>query len=422
MLVVAECTLALILLAGAGLLLKSLLRLTSVEAGFDPTHVLTLRLEFPTEAPPTAEERRQTSAIAPARATARAQALTEALDHIGRLSGVRSAAAIDDLFITGPASASITIPGRSSDQMAAGELSDAAIASAFFTTMGQPLRRGRLPAPDDVAQKIRALWSPVITDMPLDEKERRATPEPVVVNESFARRFFGADDPLGKRFCIDPDNKTYWYEIVGVVGDTHRGGLERPVVPEFYGPLIPSAGGGADLVVRTTGDPLGLAAAVRAELSRSLPRVRIVSVSTVEAQFQGFAAERQLQTWLLAGFALLALVLAGIGVFGLAHYAAAERTHEIGIRVALGAAPADVLRLLVVDGLRTPLIGIVAGLVTAGWLTRFIASQLYDVTATDPLTFIGVAFLLALVAAGACALAGWRVCTANPVQALRKPG
>ena len=422
MLVFAECSLALILLAGAGLLLKSLIKLTSVDPGFDPTHVLTLRLEFPAEPPPAAEERRQTSAIAPARATARAQALADAIDHIGHLPGVRSAAAIDDLFITGPASASITIPGRSSDEIAAGELSDAAVASAFFTTMGQPLRRGRLPTSDDVAQKIRALWSPVITDMPLDEKERRATPEPVVVNESFVQRFFGADDPLGQRFCIDPDNKTYWYEVVGVVGDAHRGGLERPAVPEFYGPLIPSAGGGADLVVRATGDPLALTSAVRAELSRSLPRVRIVSVSTAEAQFKGFGAERQLQTWLLAGFALLALVLAGIGVFGLAHYAAAERTHEIGIRVALGAAPADVLRLLVVDGLRMPIVGIVAGLIAAGWLTRFIASQLYDVTPTDPLTFIGVALLLTVVAAAACALAGWRISTANPVEALRKIG
>ena len=421
LLVFAQCALALVLLAGAGLLLKSLARLYAVDAGFDPSRVLTLRLELPSETPPTAEERRQTSVMAQARAAVRAQTLQDTIDRIGRIPGVHAVGAIDDLFLAGGGNHSITVPGRASDQIPAGQLSEAAVASSYFATMGQPLRRGRMPSRDDVAQKIRALWSPVITNLPLAEKERRATPEPVVVNEGFIRRFFPADDPIGKRFCIDPDNKTYWYEIVGVVGDARRGGLERAVIPEFYGPLIPSPGGRADLVVRTTGDPLILAQTVRAEVERAMPQARIASVTTAEAQLAAFSAQRRLQTWLLTAFALLAVLLAAVGIFGLAHYAAAERTQEIGIRIALGAAPADVLRLLVGDGLRMPLLGIAAGLAAAAGLNRFIASQLYDVTATDPATFASVALVLAAVAASACVLAAWRISHANPVRALRNP-
>jgi predicted lysophospholipase L1 biosynthesis ABC-type transport system permease subunit len=206
-----------------------------------------------------------------------------------------------------------------------------------------------------------------------------------------------------------------------VVGDTRRGGLERAVIPEYFGPLIPSPGGRADLVVRTSGDPLVLAQAVRAEVERAMPQVRIDGVSTAEDQLAAFSAQRRLQTWLLTMFAGLAVLLAGVGIFGLAHYAAAERTREIGIRVALGARPGDVLRLLLADGLRMPLLGIAAGLAASAGLTRFIASQLYDVTASDPATFASVALVLAAVAASACVLAGWRASHTNPVLALRKP-
>jgi hypothetical protein len=379
-----------------------------------------VRLELPSEPPPSAEERLQTSVIAPARARARVQAMQEAMDRVGRIAGVTSVAAVDDLFVAGQGNDSITIPGRAADRIPAGELNEAAVTASYFATLRQPLKRGRMPAADDAQQKIRALWSPVITDMPLAEKERRAVAEPVIVNEAFVRRFFPAEDPINKRFCIDPDNKTYWYEIVGVIGDARRGGLERAVIPEFYGPLIPSGGGRLDLIVRTASDPLALAPSIRAELERALPQGRIATMTTVLSQLDAFSAQRRLQTWLLVGFALVALLLAGIGIFGLAHYSVAERAQEIGIRVALGAAPADVLRLLVADGLRMPILGIVAGLAAAGLLTQFIASQLYEITATDPATFIGVAAILALVASCACVIAGWRAARANPVRILRK--
>ena len=419
LLVLAECLLALVLLAGAGLLLKSLFKVDSVDAGFDPSRALAVRLELPSEPPPSAEERLQTSKIAPARAQARERALRDAMDRLARIPGAQAVAAVDDLFVAGQGRHSITVPGRPASQIPAGELNEAAVSVSYFSVLHQPLRRGRLPSQDDVAQKIRALWSPVRTDMPLDEKERRAVPEPVVVNEAFVRRFFPADDPIGRKFCIDPDNKTYWYEIVGVVGDARRGGPERSVIPEYYGPLIPSAGGRLDVIVRTAGDPHALAGAARAEIARALPQARIGGVSTVAEQLFAFTAQRRLQTWLLAAFAMLAVLLAGVGIFGLVHYAVAERTQEIGIRVALGAAPGDVLRLLVSDGLRMPVLGIAAGLLAAAGLTPLIASQLYEVSAMDPATFAIVALLLGGVAAAACLLAGWRAALANPVRALR---
>jgi putative ABC transport system permease protein len=420
LLVFAECLLAIVLLAGAGLLLRSLDRLNAVDAGFDPAGTLAVRLELPSEPPPTAEERLQTPQVARARARARAQLLADTTDRLSRLPGASAAAAVDDLFVASQGNDSITIPGRAASQIPAGELNQGDVSASYFSTLRQPIRAGRLPSADDVAQKIRALWSPVTTHLPLAEKERRAIPEPVVVNEAFVRRFFPGEEPIGRRFCVDPENKTYFYEIVGVVGDARRGGLERAVIPEFYGPLIPSAGGRFDLLVRTTGDPMALASAVRTEVGRALPHAVIVSLSSVESQLDAFSAQRRLQTWLLAGFALLALTLAGVGIFGLAHYVVAERTQEIGIRLALGATPGNVLRLFVADGLRMPILGIAAGLVAAAGLTRFIASQLYEVSATDPVTFAGVAAVLATVAAAACLAAGHRAAHASPVRALRK--
>lgn len=419
-LVLAECALALVLLTGAGLLLESLRRVQSVDPGFNPRGVLAMRLEFPSEAPPTAEERTQTSQIAPARARVREQTMSELLDRVAAIPGVATAGFTDDLFIGGQGHASIAVPGKTADQLGAGELNDARVTPAFFSVMRVPLRRGRYLTRDDAAQKIRALWQPIVTDMLLADKERLATPEPVVVNEAFVRRFFADEDPIGKKFCVDPTNKTYWYEIVGVVGDMHRSGLERASIPEYYGPYFPSPGGRADLVVRAERDPLLLVATIRREVTRALPNVVIVSASTAESQLGDFGAQRRFQTWLLTGFALLALTLAAVGIFGLAHYAVAERTKEIGVRVALGATPGDVVRLVIAQGMRMPGLGIVLGLAASAGLTRVISHQLYGVGATDPVTFAVVALLLATVAASACYLAARRAAAADPVQALRQ--
>jgi len=420
LLVLAECSLAIVLLAGAGLLLRSLAHLRAVEPGFDATNVLAVRLEFPVEPPPAAEERLQTSRVASARAAAQLFAVTRLLDGLRTMPGVVSAGFIDDMFITGQGHQSITIPGRASEGAAGGELAEGAVTPGFFEALRVPLRRGRRLGPDDAARKIQALWSPITTDLSLAEKERRAVAEPVVVNEAFVRHFFPGADPIGRKFCMDPENKTYWYEIVGVAGDMHRQGLEHDAIPEYMGSYIPSSNGRADLMVRVRAEPVALISTLRREIQRLLPGVTIVSATTAESQFGSFSAQRRLETWLLTGFAALGLLLAAIGIFGLVHYAVAERTREIGVRVALGATPGEVVRMVVLQGMRMPAFGVAVGVAAAVGLTRLMSHLLFGVSATDPLTFGSVALLLLGVSLAACYMAGRRAAAVDPVIALRQ--
>ena len=197
--------------------------------------------------------------------------MQDLIDRVKMLHGVTHAAFTNDLFLNGSANDSITIPGRDANTIPAGELNEATVSPEFFSALAVSLRRGRLPNADDAKQKVHALWQPITTDMPLDDKERLAVPEPVVVNEAFVRRFFPAEDPIGRKFCIDPTNKTYWYTIVGIVGDMHRQGLEHDVIPEYFGPYIPSPTGRADLLVRTSRDPLALAVQRAHNRDRSVP-------------------------------------------------------------------------------------------------------------------------------------------------------
>lgn len=418
LLVALESGIAIVLLVGAGLLLRSLDRVRSVNPGFDPKHVLTMRLEFAAEPPPTAEERTQTSSLAQARATQRESSMDGLLTRLRAIPGVQAAGFIDDLYLQNPGNETITIPGRV-DQATAGELSEGSVTPGMFEALRVPLRQGRYLTHEDAAQKIRALWSPVITDLPLEEKERRSVPEPVVVNEAFVQRFFPNEEALGKRFCIDPTNKTYWYEIVGVVGDVHRQGLERTAIAQYYGPYFPSPQGRADLLIRTSGDPLRFAESFRAEVTRMLPGVSIVDVSTAEVGLDAFSGLRRLQTLLLTVFAGLAVVLAAVGIFGLVHYAVAARTREIGVRVALGATPRNVLGMVLLQGLRAPVVGVIAGLAASLALTRVLTSLLFGVGATDPVTFAGVSAVLIGVSLAAGYSAGRAAVRINPLKALR---
>jgi predicted permease len=416
--VLIECALAIVLLAGAGLLLRSLDRLLSIAPGFDPHRVLTIRLEFPSDAPAPAGERTDASSMESARARAREQEMEALIARVQTIAGVEAVGFVDDLFIAGQGRASITVPG-SADRIA-GELNSGSVTPGFFAALHVPLRRGRYLTRDDAMQKIHALWAPVSTRLPLSQKERLAVPEPVVVNEAFVRRFFAREEPIGKRFCIDPETKTYWYEIVGVVGDMHRQGLERSLIPEYFGPYFPSPHGRADLLIRTRTAPLALAETIRHEVVRALPRVTVAQVSTADAQLDDFSAQRRMQTWLLTAFALLALTLAAIGIFGLVHYMVAERTREIGVRIALGATPGGVLSLILRQGMQMPLAGIALGLVTAAGVTRLMAHLLFDVTATDPATFAAVGTVLTLTAVSACYVAARRTIRADSLRALRE--
>jgi predicted permease len=418
LLVIAECALAVVLLAGAGLLLRSLGQLHAVDPGFDPRHVLNVRVEFPPGMGMSAA-RQDGSLAEQARARAREQILDELTARIEAIPGVQSAGFIDDMFIAAQGNKSITIPGRAGDSIAAGQLNDGLMTPGFFRTMKIPLRRGRYLTRDDAFTRIRALYTQVRNDRPLVEKQRTAIPEPVVVNEAFAARFFPNEDPIGKQFCIDPTNKTYWYEIVGVVGNMHRQGLEQAAIPEFFGSYIPGPLGRVDLFVRTTGDPVTMAPTIRQVIRSSIPRVLIAYMAPADQQLGGLSAQRSFQTWLLTAFSVLALALAAVGIYGVVHYAVAERTREIGVRVALGASGSDVLRLVLTQGMRLPVAGIAIGLVGALGLSRTMAHLLFDTRPTDPVTYVGVALTLTTVALCACLLPARRASHVDPIVAIR---
>jgi predicted permease len=407
LLVAGECALAVVLLAGAGLLLKSLYRLHAVDPGFDPRNVLAIRIELPSEPPPTGAELAHPETVAPSRARVWEQRMHDLVGRVEATPGVESASFIDDLFISGSGNESVSIPGRPPSEVPPGELAESLVSPELFATLRVPLLQGRFPTRDDAWQKIRALQEP-------------DTPEPVVVNDAFVRRYFPGENPIGKRFYIDPNGRPHWYVVIGVVAGIRRQGLHREVIPQYYGPVLSTSSSRVDLLVRTSGPPLELAATIRREVSRFMPGVSIASVSTVESQLGEFSGQRRLQTWLLSAFAALAVILAAIGIFGLVHHTVSERAREIAIRVSLGASPRAVMRMVIVQGLRMPVAGILIGTAASFGVTRLLSDLLFGVAATDPLTFAAVVSALIGVGWMACYLGGRRAARLDPITVLRE--
>ena len=402
-----ECALAVVLLTGAGLLIRSFLHLQSVNLGFNSEGLLVARV-LPSLS---------------IRDGGQAEAFFQQVrERIAGIPGVQAVASTDDLLIRGTPDDSITIEGRpSASDGKTSQLNSADASADFFQTLGVPLLRGRFFRRADALTKVRLLYaaraqSQESVSTPAAEPTERPPAEAAIVNETFARRFFPDEDPIGKRFYFGPPTKIYWYEIVGIVGDMHRQGLEKQPIPEFFGPHL---GGEADMVARVNGDPLAFAAAAREAIRSVDKNALILNISTAEALLGELSAERRLNTWLLALFAGLALALAVIGIYGVMHYAVAQRTHEIGVRIALGAQPANVLRLVIGQGLRLMLGGVALGLLAAFALTRVMAHLLFGVSAHDPATFIGVALLLIVVAVVACYLPARRAAQVDPLVALR---
>ncbi len=402
-LAVLECALAVALLAGAGLLIRSFLRLQAVNPGFKPEGVLLARVLPPLSI----------------RSGGQAEAFfQQARERLAAIPGVQAVASTDDFLIRGTPDESINIEGRPS---ASGEktsqLNSADVSPDFFRTLGAPLLRGRFFTRADALAKIRLIYGPRAQDrQPTAAGAERPPAEAAIVNETFARRFFPDEDPVGKRFYFGPPTKIYWYEIVGVVGDMRRQGLEKQPIPEYFTPHL---GGAADLVARVNAEPLAFATAAREAIRSVDKNILILNVTTAEARLGELSAERRLSAWLLALFAALALTLAAIGIYGVMHYSVAQRTREIGVRLALGAQPADVLRLVIGQGLRLTLGGVALGLLAAFALTRVMARLLFGVSAHDPVTFISVALLLIGIAVVACYLPARRAAKVDPMVALR---
>lgn len=397
-LVAAECALALVMLVGAGLLIHSFIRLRAVDPGFRSAGVLLARVSLPSDPGKLSGE---------ARIAHRQEMFFEFADRISALPGVQSAGTVSNFLIKGTPDDAITIEGRApmSNGQATNQLAVSAVSPGFFETMEVPLLRGRFFTRADAIAANQILFA---------FGHRPTAPEPVVINDSFARRFFPDEDPIGKRLLYS--SKNYVYEIVGVVGDMHRQGLEKEAIAEYFVPYRSATG---DIVVRTESDPLAISANVRDAIRSVEKNGMILNITTVDSQMGELSAQRSFQTRMLALFAGVALLLAMVGIYGVMQYTVAQRTQEIGIRIALGARSRDVLRLVVGQGMKLALIGIAAGLIAALWLTDVTSHLLFGVSSHDPATFVAAVLLLAGVALLACFLPARRAAKVDPMVALR---
>ena len=284
-------------------------------------------------------------------------------------------------------------------------LKETPVSPGFFETMRTPLLRGRFFSREDI--RYESQFDP--------DKGREVVEEAsdvVLINETLARSLFPGEDPIGKRVLVN----NRWVTAVGVVRDMHRQGLEKEPIGEFFRPSLQSFG---EVVLRTDSDPLALVGAIR-DVVRSVDKNRVItSATTLEQRLGDLSLQRRFQTWLLTLIAALALTLSAIGIYGVIHYSVTQRTHEIGIRIALGARSPDVLRLVVGQGIKLALIGVAVGLLGAFWLTGVMAHLLFGVSATDPVTFVMAPMLLAGVALLASWIPARRAAKVDPMVALR---
>lgn len=383
-LVISEVAISFVLLVGAGLLVASFVRLTHEDKGFDPSRVLTFEVSLPV-----AKYRGPQQQIAFFR---------EALNRLRALPGVEEAGAINELPLGGgDVNGGFTIEGRPTGPRDPEPVSEKRMISAgYFATMRIPLLQGRF----------------------FNDRDREGAPQVAIVNEALARRYFPNEDPIGKRIDFGWET-TGSQEIVGVAGNVRGISLGQTAQPAIYLPFTQRATNDLVLLVRTTLDPSALVSAAREAISGVDQNQPISNIRTLEDVVYESAGKPRFRTFLFAVFASIALVLATIGLYGVMAFSVTQRTHEIGIRVALGAQGSDVLRMVVKEGMLLVIIGIVIGLAAAFAVTRVLASLLYGVTPTDPVTFVTLSLLMIGVALIACLLPARRALRVDPMVALR---
>jgi putative ABC transport system permease protein len=384
LLTAGEIAIALVMLIGAGLATRSLVRLLGVELGFDPRQVVAGWVALPVSRYPKEPQRKVF--------------FRDLIDRVQALPGVISAAAASELPLDGGSNGAVVIEGQPApkDMWSSPLVESCTVTPNYFRTMRIPLLSGR-----DVAETDTP-------DMPLA----------AVINETMARHFWPHQDAVGKRFKGNyADSK--WIMVIGVVGDVREFGLAEPPIPEAYYPESQSTSSELVLVVRTANDPQAQAPAIRKalhDLDKDLPWY---GVQTLPEMVSDSSREKRFVALLLALFAGMALVLASVGIYGVVSYSVSQRTREIGIRMAFGAEVRNVLGMVLREGLRLVITGVAVGLLGAWALSRYLTSILYAVRATDLLTYILAALLMTIVALVACLVPARRAAKVDPMVALR---
>jgi predicted permease len=383
-LVVSEIALCLVLLVGAGLLFKTLRNILDVDAGFRTDHLITMSVTLP----PAYTDQSQIYRF-----------YRDMAERLQSLPGISGASVVNSLPVApGEANGDINIEGRPAAPGANGAAGFRRSLPNYFQMMGIPLLRGRdFDEHDDGVNKDRV----------------------VIINDRFARKFWPNDNPIGKRIKIGPPDLNPWLTIVGVVKDIHQTGLENPIGFTVYEPLAQSPGNEESVAVRTQGDPSTIISEVRSELHRIEPTLLVDNVATMDQRIEDSVSPRKLNLFLFGLFSALALVLASIGLYGVVAYSVGQRTQEFGIRMALGAQPRDVLRLVLAQGLKLALAGTVIGIAVALALASVVRQLLFGVRPADPITIGCVALILTIVAIVACWLPAFRASRIEPTQALR---
>jgi putative ABC transport system permease protein len=402
LLVVAEMALAFVLLVGAGLLINSFFRLRSVDPGLQPGNVLTMSINLPRQ-----------------KYTQPEQVISfhrQLLEQVSAVPGVEVAGTVTAL----PYGGSTNGFGYTIDSPVAGEQT-----VTIVSQQASP-------------EFFRALGIPLVTGRQFDERDMDGAPAVVIISDSMAKRYWPDQDPLGSR--IKWGNKEFgspWMTVVGVVGDVRQRGLDTQLRATLYVPslqlgepiktrvgvtlrdIMADDARSISLVVRSTSSVEGLASAVRSAVWAVDPNQPVTKVKTMEQVLADTMVVQRFSAWLLAAFAGIALVLAAAGIYGVISYSVNQRTHEIGIRMALGAEQRDVLRLVVGQGITPALIGLAIGVAGAIGLTRLMNTLLFNVSVTDPITFAVIGSLLLIVAVAACYLPARRAARVDPMEALR---
>jgi putative ABC transport system permease protein len=388
LLVVSEFALALVLVIGAGLLLRSFARLQQVNPGFDTRHLLTMQISLPE--------------IRYAKESQLDHFWQQTLERVQQLPGVEAAGITMSLppnllWITNP----FTLEAQGFDSARPLQLAEEmSISRDYFRALRIPLVAGRFFTEQDKDLHV------------------------IIINEEMAKHYFPGQDPIGKRLQTgDPAPTAPWETIIGVVGNVKYSGLDSPPTPQLYVPFNAADWIGwshsMHLAIRTSGDPASLAPAVRKAVDTIDRDIPLANIATMDQLLEDSVAEQRFRTWLLGGFAAVALLLASVGIYAVMSYSVGLRTAEMGIRMALGARPHDILRLVLTQAAGLAAIGLVIGTFGALALTRTMSSLLFSVSAGDPLSFGTAAMILVLVALAASSVPARRATKINPVVALR---